>query len=97
MKDFLTFQTFITPTLLIFIYYIGAILIPMVSWYLAKWIQKSYFSELSKSVRDKTTFRQRSMIYAAFILCFLCMEIFWRVMFEFFIAYFDIHDALMKL
>ncbi len=101
MRDFLTFQTFITPTLLIFIYYIGAILIPIVSWYLAKWIQRSYFSELSKSIKEefhaKTTFKQRFIVYAAFILCFLCMEILWRVMFEFFIAYFDMHDALMKL
>ena len=54
MRDFLTFQTFITPTLLIFIYYIGAILIPIVSWYLAKWIQRSYFSELSKNIKEGT-------------------------------------------
>ena len=101
MRDFLTFQTFITPTLLIFIYYMGAILIPIVSWHLAKWIQKSYFSELSKSIKKefhaKTTFKQRFIVYAAFIVCFICMEILWRVMFEFFIAYFDMHDALMKL
>jgi len=101
MRDFLTFQTFITPTLLILMYYIGALLIPMVSWYLAKWIQKSYFSELSKSIKEefhaKTTSKQRFIVYAVSILCFLCMEILWRVMFEFFIAYFDMHDALMKL
>jgi hypothetical protein len=101
MRDFLTFQTFITPTLLILIYYIGAILIPFVSWYLAKWIQKSYFPEIAKSIKEefctKTTFKQRFIVYTVFILCFLCMEILWRVMFEFFIAYFDIHDALMKL
>ena len=101
MKDFLTFQTFITPTLLVFMYYIGAIFIPVVSWYLARWIQKSYFSEISKSIKEvgevKTTAKQRFIIYAVFIFCFLCMEILWRVMFEFFIAYFDMHDALMKL
>jgi len=101
MRDFLTFQTFITPTLLIFMYYIGAVLIPMVSWYLARWIQRSYFTGLSKSFKEKvearTTVKQRFIVYAAFILCFLCMEIFWRMMFEFFIAYFDMHDALMQL
>ncbi len=101
MRDFLTFQTFITPTLLIFMYYIGAVLIPIVSWYLARWIQRSYFTELSKSFKEKveakTTAKQRFIVYAAFILCFLCMEIFWRMIFEFFIAYFDMHDALMKL
>ncbi len=101
MIDFLTFQTFITPTLLILMYYIGAILIPLVSWYLARWIQKSYFSEVSKSIKEeittRTTAKQRFIIYATFILCFLCIEIFWRMMFEFLIAYFDMHDALMKL
>ena len=101
MRDFLTFQTFITPTLLLFMYYIGAILIPIVSWYLARWIQRSYFTKLSKSLKEKVeakiTAKQRFIVYAAFILCFLCMEIFWRMMFEFFIAYFDMHDALMQL
>lgn len=101
MRDFLTFQTFITPTLLIVMYYAGAILIPLVSWYLARWIQKSYFTEISKSIKEKvitkTTTKQRFIVYAAFIICFLCMEIFWRVIFEFFIAYFDMHDALMQL
>lgn len=101
MKDFLTFQTFVTPSLLIFIYYIGAIVIPMISWYLTRWIKTSYFSKLSKSFNDeiltRTTTKQRFTFYIAFILCFLCMEIFWRMMFEFLIAYFNMHDALMKL
>jgi hypothetical protein len=82
-------------------YYIGAVLIPLMSWYLAKWIQKSYFAEVSKSIKEevatRTTVEQRFIVYTAFIICFLCMEILWRVMFEFFIAYFDMHDALMQL
>lgn len=101
MKDFLTFQTFITPTLLIFMYYIGALLIPLVSWYIARWIQKTYFTKIIKRLKEeveaKTTDKQRLMVYAVFIVCLLCMEILWRVMFEFFIAYFDMHDALMQL
>ncbi len=101
MKDFLTFQTFITPTLLLVFYYIGAILIPLVSWALASWIKKVYFPELSVNVKQTlhktTTQKQRLIVYGLFFFCFLCMEIFWRVMFEFFIAYFDMHDALMQL
>jgi len=101
MRDFLTFQTFITPTLLIVMYYIGAILIPIVSWYLTKWVQKSYFSEVSNKIKEeittRTTIKQRFIIYTTFIICFFCMEIFWRMMFEFFIAYFDMHDALIQL
>lgn len=101
MRDLLTFQTFITPTLLIIIYYAGAIFIPLASWYFAKWIQSSYFSDIAENIKEKLQnkipFKQRFTIYVVFILCFLCMEILWRVMFEFFIAYFDMHDALMKM
>lgn len=93
MRDFLTFQTFITPTLLIVMYYIGAILIPLFSWYFIHWIKTVYKAELE----NKTTFKQRSIVYSVFFISFFSMEIFWRVMFEFFIAYFDMHDALMKL
>jgi hypothetical protein len=101
MKEFLTFQTFITPTLLILIYYIGAILVPVVSWYLVYWIKTVYLSKkginLELEVTIHITFRQRFIMYSIFLISFLCMEILWRMMFEFFIAYFDMHDALMKL
>ena len=101
MKDFLTFHTFIAPALLIFMYYIGAIVIPVVSWYLSRWIKKVYFSEVSEKVNTSletyTVFRRLFLMYAVFFICFLCMEILWRMMFEFFIAYFDMHNALMKL
>jgi hypothetical protein len=101
MQDFLIFKTFITPILLLFIYYIGAVLIPLFSWLVSLWIKKRYFSNLSNKIKSEikrnTTFLQRLLLIGAFIFCFLCMELFWRVMFEFFIAYFDMHDALMKL
>ena len=101
MKEFLTFQTFITPSLLLLIYCVGAVFIPILSWYLAKWIKNSYFSEISTTIEEDVkidmTFNQRLIMTIIFFLCFLCMEIVWRVMFEFFIAYFDMHDALMKL
>jgi len=97
MQDFLLFNTFITPSLLFISYYIGALLIPLLSWTIAKWIQKNYFSKLSENIAVKITPKQGIYLILAFIFCFLCMEIFWRVMFEFFIAYFDMHDALMHM
>lgn len=101
MQDFLTFEIFITPLFLIFIYYIGAVIIPLFAWIISLWIKKIYFSNVSKKIKNEikrnTTFFQRLFFSMAFIFCFLCMELFWRVMFEFFIAYFDMHDALMKL
>lgn len=98
MQDFLTFQTFITPTLLIIMYYIGALVIPLLCWYLVHWIKKVYISEKVKtSVVTHTTARQRIIMFSIFFICFLFMEVLWRMIFEFLIAYFDMHDALMKL
>ncbi len=97
MLDFLTFQTFITPTLLIFIYYLGAVIIPILSWYFTFWVKKAYLSDVSKVIKDRTTPKQRLILFMVFFITLFCMEIFWRVMFEFLIAYFDMHDALMKL
>lgn len=101
MKEFLTFKTFITPSLLICIYYIGVLLVPLLSWILIRKIKKLYLSKkvnnMLEEVKVHLTLRQRFIIYLIFIISLLCMEIMWRIMFEFFIAYFDMHDALMKL
>ena len=101
MQDFLTFNTFITPSLLILMYYIGAVVIPLLSWYFAAWVHRNYLSKVSgvlkEEIKRRTTAKQRLYTVIVFVLCFLCMEIFWRIMFEFFIAYFDMHDALMKM
>lgn len=97
MQDFLTFKTFLTPTLLLIFYYMGAILIPLVSYSIAKWIKSSYFKEQSDSLKASITPKQKRIVITITLLCFLCMELFWRVLFEFFIAYFDMHDALMHL
>lgn len=93
MTDFLTFQTFITPTLLIIMYYIGAVLIPIFSWFFLHWIKKVYKTE----IEAYTPFKKIFIGSTVFLICFFSIEILWRMIFEFFIAYFDIHDALMKL
>ena len=89
MQDFLTFQTFITPKILILFYYIGAVAMPLVAWSASWWLKRRYFPDykLPKQI----------YLYIIFLLCFLCMELFWRMMFEFLIAYFDMHDALMRM
>jgi len=97
MQDFLTFKVFITPTLLLIFYYMGALTIPVVGWYLSSWVKKSYFSTLSQSIIEQTTFKWNFILLIIFFVTLLSMEIFWRVLFEFFIAYFDMHDALMQI
>ena len=97
MQDFLTFKTFLTPTLLLIIYYFGAIVIPVVSYSIAKWIKSSYFKKQNSDIDIAMTPKQKRIIISIALLCLLCMEVFWRVLFEFFIAYFDMHDVLMQL
>jgi len=91
MWDFLTFRSFITPDLLIITYYIGAVVMPLLSFAMTLWIKNKISLEIDLGV-DR---RYRYAFYLSLIGCFICMEIFWRVMFEFMIAYFDMHDALM--
>jgi hypothetical protein len=97
MLDFLTFKTFITPSLLVIVYTIGAILIPLLSYYLGRWLITRYFSAQKEQFYTLTTSGQRTVLLLMTLSCFLCMEIMWRVMFEFFVAYFDMHEALVKL
>jgi len=97
MFEFLTFKTFITPSLLVIVYTIGAILIPLLSYHLGRWLITRYFSGQKEQFYILTIPKQRAAILLVSLGCFLCMEIMWRVMFEFFVAYFDMHAALVKL
>jgi len=72
---------------------LGALVIPFVSYTLARWLKRSYLKDLNIIITSK----QRLWVMVLFLACFFCMELFWRMLFEFFIAYFDMHDALMKI
>lgn len=93
MWDFLSFQTFITPSLLIVAYYLGAIVMPFLSFIIAKYMQQ----RLKEYLRLDIDQRYKYLFYIAMLLCFFCMELLWRVAFEFMIAYFAMHDALMQM
>jgi len=85
MIDFLTFKTFITPTVLIFFYYIGAILVPIFIYHRQKYIlNKLSINKINLKISTK-------LILIAF---FIILEIMWRMMFEVMIGYFQIHNAL---
>ncbi len=101
--DFLNFRFFISPYVLLACYYIGAIGVPIGSWFLALWIKRKYW--LASNIYDlsKITFikitrtKDRILLYILFLVFFICMEIMWRMMFEFIIAYLQMRDALMEL
>ncbi len=101
--DFLSFKLFITPSLLVVMYYLGAIIMPIMSWFFVKWLQQKhpYFyvaTEVSKQqyVNHVET-KHRILLWAIALIFFVMLEIVWRMMFEFFIAYFQMHDALLRM
>ena len=87
MLDFLTFHKFITPSLLIFFYYIGALVLPVILFF----HKRKIFTWLGLEI--KVYWQMRLL----FIAIFLFMELLWRICFETIIAYFHMHDALMQL
>ena len=101
--DFLNFKFFISPYVLIAFYYIGAIAAPVASWFIASRIIRKYSVASDLYESGKSTFnnitrsKDRMLLYALFILFFIFMEIMWRMMFEFLIAYLQMREALMGL
>lgn len=99
--DFLTFKSFISTEVLILFYYIGAIGLPIGLWFLVTWLINKYqfiktsYENGQQLIWASLTPKQQKQIIAFFIFCLLFMELFWRMLFEFLIAYMQIRDALV--
>lgn len=100
--DYLSFKSFISPGALIGLYYTGAVLLPIFTWLWALRLagRSGQASRILKQGRrtlwQMLNKKQRSMALGSFIICFLLMELFWRILFEFLIAYMQIHEALVS-
>ena len=101
--DYLTFRSFISPHVLVICYYIGALGVPVGSWFIARWIKRKYlivsdiYESSRKMVFSITRTKNRMLFYFLFAMVFFCIEIIWRMVFEFFIAYFQMRDVLLEL
>ena len=100
--DFLTFKTFISTEALIIFYYLGALILPICLWLLLTWLIRKYrlintAYENGKELLWKSLSRkQQTKLVSLFIISFLFMELFWRMLFEFLIAYMQMRDALLQ-
>ena len=100
--DFLTFKSFISTEVLIIFYYIGAVILPVGAWFLATWLLRRYsFAEATykkgkETIWKSLNIKQQTMLVIFFISFFLFMELFWRMLFEFLIAYMQMRDALLQ-
>jgi len=100
--EFLTFEKFISTEALIVFYYIGAVILPLAVWYSAGWVIRKYeivnaaYEKGKETLWKSLTQKQRVKLVISFIVAFLFMELFWRMLFEFLIAYMQIRDALLQ-
>ncbi len=86
VKDFVVFKSLVTPQILIFIYWLGALACPIFMFlaYRKAKVNSSFFS----SGKGK---RAAIIVFVLVILG----ELVWRMAMEFLLAYFQIRQALM--
>jgi len=103
--DFLTFKDFISIPVLIVFFYFGAIVFPFFMWFVSRWLIKKY--QLLGKVHDAhnkgremlwsmLNSQQKMKLIAAFLVVFIFMELFWRMLFEYLIAFMQMRDALLQ-
>lgn len=100
--DVLSFRTLLSPTLLIVIYYLGAIGIPFLVWKIVRPVKSRVRNmELPRVELPETPLDQwlptpaRLLAYGLGV--FLLMELCWRLLFEFMLAYFQMHEYLASM
>ncbi|MCK5810752.1 MAG: DUF4282 domain-containing protein [Cocleimonas sp.] len=100
--DFLTFKQMISIEVLIVFYYLGVFIFPLVSFFLFSWLIKKYkLLNIIGSTTKKMTWgllnKKNKIVFVAIsISLFLFMQLIWRMIFEFLIAYIQIRDALLN-
>ncbi|PHQ96555.1 MAG: hypothetical protein COB39_11905 [Marinosulfonomonas sp.] len=103
MYDFLRFEIFIAPSVLLFCYYLGAVGIPLAAVLLVRKLFATYpalggaAKTAGAQIKASASRKNRLRIYLAMAAVFVCMEIVWRMMFEAMIAYFQMREALMGM
>ena len=85
LADLLTFRTFVTPSVLLGVYYLGAVGMPLFFLYL---LRREAFRRIRERLRSAWQWR------LGILVMFLAGELSWRIFIEFFVAYFQIRAAL---
>ena len=99
--DFLTFNSFLSIPVLIGFYYLGAIVCPFVMWRWLKWLLQKYplveelHTQGKSMVWQQLPSDKKWKMLLLFIMMFMFAELFWRMLFEYLIAFMQMHDALV--
>ena len=81
LKDFLSFDIFITKYILVFFYYLFAILLPVILLYF----------------KNKIKIKLKINHWIVVLFLIILAELFIRMFFEMLIGYFDLHDYLFEI
>ncbi len=101
MIDFFTFKTFISIEALSVFYFIGAIILPFGSWIITIKIinstnlLSSTYDHINNLTWQRLNIKQKFYMALFLLFFFLFMELLWRMMFEFLIAFIQMRDALV--
>ena len=101
--DYLIFKRFISIETLIVFYYIGAIILPVGLYIFSKSLIKKY-ELINESYLKGQDFlwellnkKQKVKLIGLFILFFIFAQLFWRMLFEFLVAFIQMRDALLQV
>jgi len=102
MYEYLVFNKFIAQDILVVFYYFGVIVMPILLWYARSYLIKKVvmIKEIENFVGSyytKLSAQEKRKVWFILIVLFICLELFWRMMFEMMIGYFDMHDYLYKI
>ena len=100
--DFFTFRTFIAPGVIYITYYVGAVSVPVLAWLVARQSRTRLLEELRTRAPDTWSetsglgWKGWARVAGAALATFVILEISWRMLFEFLLAYFQIREALVS-
>ena len=102
---FLKFESFISLDALIVFYYLGVVLIPILAIWFMVWIMRKFNANSEMVMQSANTVRafvwsKLSLKHKMFLIIgsaasFLFIQLLWRMMFEFLVAYMQMHAVLV--
>ena len=100
--EFLTFKYFISTEVLIIFYYFGAVILPVLVWYFSTrlvqklGIVKVAIDHVKGTIWSSLSTTRKSKLVIFYLVFLVFMELSWRMLFEFLIAYMQMRDALLQ-
>lgn len=101
--DFLSFKSMVSIDALVVFYYLGAVGVPIVLPLVVRWLLNK-LGTTGDALKEggKWSWQQLSLKYQLWVVglslgMFFLMELFWRMLFEYLIAFMQMRDALISV